>query len=110
MDRFNLLARAIALSFGGFFYHFDTYSAMAAKGCYIRAYNIGGRISTIVSINLQMIEIDHATCLDVLWRIIFRTESYRSVIKAALPQPISEELNEHIIMPINIVYEEFSRV
>jgi hypothetical protein len=109
MDHFNLLGRAVAHSFGGSFYNFDTYSAVTCGRCFVRAYNIGGRLAIIALVNLNVLEIDHNQCADIMWRILFRAEGYRAAIHMLLPQPIAEEINEHIILPVNIVYEEFYR-
>lgn len=113
MDQFNLLARAIAHAVCGSFYHFDTYSALTTCVCFIRAYNIGGRLAIVATIHKEtttnVIEMDQNRCVTIMWRILFRIDGYNEALCALLPQPIAEEISEHIIVPVNIIQEEFGR-
>jgi len=108
MDQFILLGRTIAAAFGGSFYHFDTYSAMTCGMCFVRMYNISGRRLIVVSINKEVIEPEYDKCIAIMWRIMRQIADYTIVLKL-LPQPIFEEINTHMILPINIVHEEFER-
>jgi len=106
-DQFILLGRLIADSFGGSFYNFGTYSALTCDMCFVRSYIISGRTLIVASINHRVFELEYTRCITIMWRIYNRIAEYTEVMKI-LPMPILDELLPHLILPINIVFKEFS--